>query len=77
MGDMQKFMDPLQADGIVRSRMVGSIRELVRSILVADALLSGLAEIGAVLFKTGGFSNRTFLRRKLGLQADSNRGGQT
>lgn len=89
-GDMHRLLDPVEADGVFASRMVGSIRlysfapepwaeslaALVRALLQRHPTLASRVAAGRTLMVTGGFSGRVHLRRKLGLET-SGRGGQS
>ena len=83
-GDMHRLLDSIEADGIVVSKMVGSIRlyELrqapwttrLRALLLAvvqgDRRLADDVAVARTLMLAGGFSNRTHLRRVLGFEND-------
>lgn len=81
---MHRLLDSIEADGIVVSKMVGSIRlyELrqapwttrLRALLLAvvqgDRRLADDVAVARTLMLAGGFSNRTHLRRVLGFEND-------
>jgi hypothetical protein len=81
-GDMHRLLDPLEADGVLTSWMVGSIRlyrlveaswtpalrGLVEQILVLHPSLASRVRAARSLMLAGGFSNRVHLRRWLGLE---------
>jgi len=80
-GDMHRLLDPIEADGIFVSRMVGSIRlyslparrwaeplrQLTRAILENHPILASRVSSGQRLMLSGSFSGRVHLRRQLGL----------
>jgi len=81
-GDMLRLMDPIEADGVVVSEMVGSIRlyefpktgwaptvtTLIGEILNRDPVLQSRVKAARALMLTGRFSNRIHLRRQLGFK---------
>jgi len=81
-GDMLRLIDPIEADGLVVSEMVGSIRlyqfpktgwtptltALIKTILDQHPLIASRVAAAKVLMLSGGFSNRVHLRRKLGFE---------
>jgi hypothetical protein len=76
---MHQLMDPIEADKVVVSEMVGSIRiysvidepwtpalnALAKAMVSSQPSLENRIEAGRVLIKTGGFSNRVHLRRRM------------
>jgi hypothetical protein len=76
------LMDPIEADGLVVSEMVGSIRlyrfpktgwtptliALIETILDQHPHLASRVSAARALMLSGGFSNRVHLRRKLGFE---------
>lgn len=78
-GDMLRLMDPLEADGVVQSRMVGSIRlyrlrparwagavkTLVSAVAQHDPSVAQATAVARALMLSGGFSNRMHLRKVL------------
>ena len=81
-GDMHRLMDPIEADGLISSRMVGGVRlcslretswtsplrRLVGAILDEDGVLASRMQAANVMFRSGKFSSRVHLRRRLGLE---------
>ena len=81
-GDMHRLLDPIEADGVFTSKMIGSIRiyslapgpwaapleHFGRAILERHPLLASRVSSGRRMVVTGGFSNRIHLRRVLGYE---------
>lgn len=81
-GDMHRLLDPIEADGVFTSEMVGQIRlysltrepwteaavNLATAILATKPQLQSRVNAARAMVTIGGFSNRIHLRRYLGIR---------
>jgi hypothetical protein len=81
-GEMHRLLDPIEADGVFQSRMIGSIRiysladqpwavplaTLAARILEEHPRLASRVSVARSMMLTGGYSNRVHLRRELGFE---------